>query len=406
MPDALRDWLDDVFRDRPRWMNVALVFCAYMAFVYVPWDLFLKPVARDEEVWFGLLFRGHAAKVLEIPHWFVYGALAYGLRRMRPWAGTLAALYSAQIAFGMFVWNFRELEGVLLPLFLGTFGAVPFVLLAVAFWTSTAFQTPRPSLRDRYGDWALVTGASAGIGAEFARALARDGMNVALSARREDRLRELATEIEARFGVETRVVAADLATPDGAERLAREVESLPVAVLVNNAGVGYAGRFDAQDASRIRALVQTNCTAPAELACRLLPGMRERGRGAVVFTGSVAGRQPLPLHAAYSASKSFDNLLAEALYVETRGTGIDVLSLEPGSTVSEFHDIAGELPHEGEPADRVVATALDALGRQPSVVSGWFNYLRATLPPRILSRTQLLYIARDVVRGQTPERLR
>jgi len=387
-------------------MNVALVFCAYMTFVYVPWDFFAKPIAQDEEVWFGVLFRGGAAKLLEIPHWFVYAALTYGLRRMRPWTGAFGSLYSAQIAFGMFVWNFAEHEGVLLPLFLGVVGAVPFALLAVAFWTSTAFHAPRPSLRERYGDWALVTGASAGIGLEFARALAREGVNVALAARREERLREVAGELERRFGVETRVVAVDLASSDGAERLAQAVAPLEVAILVNNAGFGYSGRLDAQDPRRVRELVQTNCTAPAVLASLLLPAMRARGRGAIVFTGSVAGRQPLPLHAAYSASKSFDNLLGEALYIETRGTGVDVLVLEPGSTASEFHDVAGELPHEGEPADRVVAVALEALGRQPSVISGWRNYLRATLPPRLLTRTQLLYLARDVMRKQTPEELR
>ena len=406
MSDALRDWLTDVFRGRPFWMNAALVFCAYMAIVYVPWDFFFKPVAQDEEVWFGVLFHGSTAKWLEIPRLIAYGARSSVLRRMRPWAGTLAALYSAQIAFGMFVWNFLYLEGWLLPLFLATAGAVPFTVLAVAFWTSPVFQAPRPSLRERYGEWALVTGASAGIGAEFARALARDGVNVALAARRAERLQQLASELEQRFGVETRTFPVDLAAEGAAEQLARDVDSLEIGVLVNNAGVGYAGRFDLQETARIRELVQTNCTAPAVLASALLPGMRERGRGAIIFTGSVAGRQPLPLHAAYSASKSFDNLLAEALYVETRGTGVDVLGLEPGSTVREFHEVAGELPHPGEPADRVVATALEALGGQPSVVSGWFNYLRATLPPRLLPRPLLGYIARDVVRAQTPPDLR
>jgi short-subunit dehydrogenase len=402
----MRAWLNDVFRGRPTWMNVVLVFCAFMTFVYVPWDFLWKPAEFDEEVWFGILFRGTAAKWLEIPHWLVYGTLTYGLRQMRPWAGSLAALYSGQIAVGMFIWNFLYLEGVFLPLLVATIGAIPFTLLTMAFWIAPEFHAPRPSLRERYGDWAVVTGASAGIGEEFARALARDGLNLVLTARREDRLTALAAELRERSGIETRIVVADLATSTGAEQLAREIAELEPAMLINNAGVGYSGRFDKQETHRIRDLVQTNCTASAILASAVLPGMRERGRGAIVFTGSVAGRQPLPLHAVYSASKAFDNYLAEALYVENRGSGVDVLSLEPGSTVSEFHDVAGELPHEGEPAHRVVATALEALGRQPSVVSGWMNYLRAVAVARLLSRPMSLYVARDVMAEQTPKQLR
>jgi len=402
----MRDWLDDVFRGRPTWMNVVLVFCAYMTFVYVPWDFFWKPTEVDEEVWFGILFRGSAAKWLEIPHWIIYAMLTYGLRQMRPWCGSLAGLYSAQIAVGMFIWNFLYLDGWFFPLIVATIGAVPFSLLSMAFWGAPEFQAPRQTMRERYGDWAVVTGASAGIGAEFAHSLARDGVNLVLSARREERLRALAGELEERHGIETRVVASDLSKESGAERLASEALPLAPGILINNAGVGYSGRFDKQETSRIRDLVETNCVAPAVLASALLPGMRERGRGAIVFTGSVAGRQPLPLHAAYSASKSFDNYLAEALYIENRGSGVDVISLEPGSTQSEFHEVAGELPHPGEPAHRVVAAGLEALGRQPSIVSGWMNYLRAVVPARLFSRPMVLYVARDVMREQTPEELR
>jgi len=402
----MRDWLADALRGRPFWMNAVLVFCAFMTFVYVPWDFFWKPTAQDEEVWFGLMFRGRWAKVMEIPHWIVYGALTYGLRQMRPWAGTLAAVYSAQIALGMFVWNVVQSGSLLLGVLVGAVGAVPFSLLAVAFWTAGEFAVPRPGMRDRYGEWALVTGASAGIGAEFARRLARDGMSVVLVARREERLLELAGELEKSHGVGTRIVAVDLAEADAPERVARAVEDIEIAMLVNNAGFGYAGRFDLQEPERIRALIATNCTAPAVLTSLLLPRMRERRRGAVVFTGSVAGRQPLPLHAVYSASKVFDNYLGEALYVELRDSGVDVLIVEPGSTETEFQTVAGELPHTGESPSAVVELALDSLGRKPSVVSGWWNYLRAVVPSRIASRPMTLYVARDLMREQTPADMR
>lgn len=402
----MRDWFSDVFAGRPLWMNAVLAFSAYMTFVYIPWDFFWKPAAHDEEVWFGILFTGRSAKVLEIPHWIVYATLTYGLRRMRPWAGALGALYSAQIALGMFIWNLVMLEGWLLPLFIGTVGAVPFAWLAAAFWSADGFGKLRGSLRDRYGDWALVTGASAGIGREFARALAQDHVNLVLAARREDRLVALATELETDRSIETRVVVVDLSQPGEAERLADDVRDLQISILVNNAGAGYSGRFDLQDAERIRDLVTTNCVAPAVLAARLIPGMRARGRGAVLFTGSIAGRQPLPLHAAYSASKAFDGVLGEALFLEARGSGVDVLVLEPGSTETEFQEVAGEIAHPGEPASRVVEVALDALGSQPSVVSGWRNYLLALLSERVPSRPLRLYLAREYMKTQTPTELR
>ena len=261
------------------------------------------------------------------------------------------------------------------------------------------------SFRERYGEWALVTGASAGIGAEFSRALAARGMSCVLSARREDRLQALARELEETRRVATRVVSADLAAPDGAERLADAVARLEIGVLVNNAGFGYAGRFDKLATDRLRAMVQVNCMAPVVLTSRLLPAMRARGRGAIIVTGSVAGRQPLPLHGVYSATKAFDLFLGESLWAELRGSGIDVVVIEPGATSTEFQDVAGEVAHPGEPPDRVVAVALAALGRQPSVVSGWMNWVTANAN-RFLPRAATARVAEWVIARQTPAEMR
>lgn len=126
--------------------------------------------------------------------------------------------------------------------------------------------------REKYGEWALVTGASAGIGLEFARALAREGMSIVLTARREDRLNLLAAELKEKHHVDTRVVAVDLAAADGADRLANAVADLLIAFLVNNAGFGYAGRFDKQATDRVRAMVVVNCVVPVVLTSRILPG--------------------------------------------------------------------------------------------------------------------------------------
>jgi hypothetical protein len=302
----------------------------------------------------------------------------------------------------MLVWNGLYVGGFA-GLLLGAVSFLPFFGLAWALWEArAAFEAERPSLRERYGEWALVTGASAGIGAEFARALAREGVGCALTARREDRLRELAAELEKDHQVATRVVVADLAAPDGADRLAAAVSDLDLAILVNNAGFGHAGRFDRCDPERLRQMVQVNCSAPVVLTAKLLPRMLERGRGAIVVTGSVAGRQPLPLHGVYSATKAFDLLFGEALAVELRDRGIDVLVLEPGPTQTEFQEVAGEIAHAGEPASRVVEVALDALGRQPSVISGWWNWLRANAAARLAPRSLVAYAARDVMARQTP----
>lgn len=368
-------------------MNALLFFCAFMAIFYLPWDIFMKPVARDEQVWLGYVFRGWTAKLAALPHWAIYALGAYGLWHMRAWTWPWAAVYAGQVAVAVLIWNLAY-KGGAIGLFGGLASFALLLALARALWNARAlFQTGRPRLRDRYGEWALVTGASAGIGAEFVRALARDGMSVVLTARRRDRLETLAREIE-QFGVATRVIAADLGEPGGPETLVDAVADLPIAVLVNNAGFGVAGRFEKLDSRRLAAMVQLNCVAPVVLTNRLLPRMRERGRGAVIIVGSIAGRQPVAFNSVYGATKAFDHSLGDALWAENLETGVDVLTLEPGPTETEFQEVAGESPHEGEPAWRVVAVALNALGNQPSVMSGWGNWLRASagrLAPRSLA---------------------
>ena len=402
----MRSWLHDLFRDRPWWMNVVMVFCAFMAFFYVPWDIFWKPVAVDQEVWFGVMFTGVWAKLMALPHWFVYGAGVYGLRRRRPWTGIAATLYSGQVAIGMLIWPILH-YGSLLGVVLGAIAAVPFALLTMAFWNSRDhFAVELHSMRERYGDWALVTGASAGLGAEFARALARDGVNCVLTARREPQLRELAQELERQHGIATRTLAVDLATADGPTQLADAVDDVDLGILINNAGFGYAGRFDKLDASRLRDLIQVNCVAPVVLTSRIVPGLQARGRGAVIITGSAAGRQPMPLHSVYSASKAFDLLFGESLWVELRPAGVDVLVLEPGPTATEFQQMAGELAHEGEDPAKVVELAFEALGQQPSVMSGWLNWLRANIATRLGSRPLVAHVAHQVMEAHTPTEMR
>jgi short-subunit dehydrogenase len=402
----MRRWLRALFEGRPTWMNALMVFCGFMAFVYLPWDFLIKPVAGDEEVWFGLRFTGWGAKLTEPFHWAIYAAGWYGFRNMKGWMWPWAAVYAGQVALGMLLWNFIYVGGFG-GVVLGLASCVPFAALTYALWQADAqFGAARAPLRERYGDWALVTGASAGIGAEFARAFARDGLSVVLTARRADKLRELAAELEKTYHVATRVVAADLADAAGPGRVADAVADLEIAVLVNNAGFGASGRFEKLAPERLREMVQLNCLAPVLLTHRLLPAMRARGRGAIVITGSIAGRQGLPLHGVYSATKAFDLLFGESLAVELEDQGIDVLVLEPGSTETEFQQVANETPHPGESAAEVVAAALEALGRHHTVVSGWFNWLRANAAGRLAPRRLVTSVAEELMAAQTPEHLR
>ena len=238
LENAMRDWFQDIFRGRPWWMNAVMVFSAWMAFIYMPWDIFIKPVVSDQEVWFGIMFTGAWAKIMAFPHWFVYGAAVYGFRRRRPWMGLAATLYTAQVAFGMFVWPIFQ-YGSLTGIVMGFIAAIPFVILTLAFWnTRDHFSAAAASLHERYGGWALITGASAGIGEGFARALASQGIDCVLVARREDRLQSLAEELESRHGIQTRIVVADLASEDGMASVVSGVDDLDIGLFSR----GYRAR--------------------------------------------------------------------------------------------------------------------------------------------------------------------
>jgi hypothetical protein len=128
------NWLRSLFAGRPAWMNVLMVFSGYMAFVYVPWDFFLKPVAVDEEVWFGVMFHGWAAKVAEPLHWAVYAAGAYGFRNMKSWMWPWAAVYVGQVAIGMLVWNLLYGVGGFGGFLIAVVAFLAFGALALALW--------------------------------------------------------------------------------------------------------------------------------------------------------------------------------------------------------------------------------------------------------------------------------
>lgn len=201
------------------------------------------------------------------------------------------------------------------------------------------------------GSTALVTGASAGIGRELARGLAARGHALTLVARRASRLEELASELSGRHGVSVEVIPADLADAQERDRLAVEVEQrgLTVEVLVNNAGFGVYRAFVESDRGRELQQVRLLVEAVVDLDARYVPGMVERGRGAVLNLGSTAGFQALPGNGTYAASKSFVLLHSEALHEELRGTGVTVTAVCPGPVETEFQEVSEPLFMERMP---------------------------------------------------------
>jgi len=236
-------------------------------------------------------------------------------------------------------------------------------------------------MQELAGRWALVTGASSGIGEAFARLLAREGMHVALAARREDRLRKLAGELEAAHGVRTHVTAVDLAREGAAETLhaATERAGLAVDLLVNNAGFGLFGRHVEIPWSREREMLELDVVALAHATKLYVADMLKRGKGWVIQVASIGAYQPSPSYAAYSAAKAFVLSFGEALSYELRGSGVKVTVLSPGVTRSEFLAVAGQSPTLFQratmmSAERVAEVGLRAVLRgRPSVVPGLVN---------------------------------
>jgi hypothetical protein len=193
------------------------------------------------------------------------------------------------------------------------------------------------------GKWALVTGASSGIGWALAQQLAAKGAKLLLTARRADRLKQLADEVTTRYKVETQIFAADLARPQTPGEIFRFVEQkrLPIELLINNAGFGAYGEFQKVEAQRLLDMVQVNVAAVVHLTHLFLPAMVDRHSGYILIVASTAAFQPVPYISTYAATKGFDLLFAEGIAEEVRRHGVHVCALCPGSTASEFNEVPG-----------------------------------------------------------------
>jgi short-subunit dehydrogenase len=254
--------------------------------------------------------------------------------------------------------------------------------------------------RDRYGPWAVVTGASAGIGRAFTEPLAASGVNLVLAARRGDELASLASDLHSRHGVDTRVLALDLSSPDGVEALAAGTADLDVGLLVAAAGYGTSGRFLDADLATELDLLDVNCRAVLAGALHFGRRFSDRGSGGIVLFGSIVGFQGTPYAAHYAATKAYVQTLAEGLHLELGRQGVDVVSSAPGPVDSGFAARAGMTMGRALTPDEVALPTLDALGRRSTVAPGGLSKLLSwSLAP--LPRTLRTRIMAGIMAGMT-----
>ena len=251
--------------------------------------------------------------------------------------------------------------------------------------------------QDFNGKWALVTGASSGIGAALARELAKHGAKLILTARRRDRLETLAGELKA-IGTEVRIITADLNDPAAPQKIYDATEglegaSLAIDILINNAGLGQYGAFAQSDIAQELSQVRVNCEAMVRLTRLFVPRMVERRAGWVLILGSTASFQPLPYFATYAASKAFDRFFALGLAAEVSRFGVKVTALCPGPTQSEFWDVSRAEVFKGrgaQSAPEVARLGIAALARGRRTLIPYFGgrftaFLVRFLPTRLIT---------------------
>jgi uncharacterized protein len=270
-----------------------------------------------------------------------------------------------------------------------------------------AFLSNNP--RDRWTrKWALITGASAGIGLEMAKQLAAGGANLVLTARRADRLKSLAEELASKHHIQAETFSADLARPQAPEEILEftAAKKLDIELLVNNAGFGVFGPTRELEPARLVEMIQVNCSAVVALTRLYLPGMVERRHGDILIVSSVAAFQPVPYISAYAATKAFDLLFAEGLAEEVREYGVRVCALCPGSTTTEFQRVAQQPDRTfrfPELAEKVARVGLQGMARgKVTVISGLRNWLMVETE-RLAPRRFTASMANRVMRPEKPK---
>jgi short-subunit dehydrogenase len=237
------------------------------------------------------------------------------------------------------------------------------------------------SLKEKYGDWALVTGASSGIGKALARQLAQKGLNLVLVARREHELNELAQELYENFQTKTHIVAVDLLKPGAVQALYDEVSTLDIGLVIPAAGIDEMGQFLDKEYHSLDRMLKLNIQIPTEIAHVFGQQLATRKRSGMILVSSLFGYQGIPNFAGYAASKAFILTLGETLNVELAPQGVDVLVLSPGLTDTPFSQSMAinfsKLPMFAQSPETVARIALGALGHKATVVPGLLNKMYA-----------------------------
>src|SRR6056297_1689100 len=253
------------------------------------------------------------------------------------------------------------------------------------------------SFIEKYGPWALVTGASSGIGEQFALQLAERGLHVVMAARRKERLDTLASQIREQHGVDTRTISVDLSHENFMASLLPEIEGLDVGLLVNNAGFATTGPFIDNDLEKEISQVHLNVRTVAVLSHIFGNKLAARGGGGIINMSSLTSFLPMPGWANYSASKVYVLNFTMSLWHELKPLGVDVLALCPGATRTEFQDVAGT-KSTGMSPHKVARLALNTLGKKPKVVAGLPNKITSFLP-RFFSKTMATRAGAMVVKA-------
>ena len=265
------------------------------------------------------------------------------------------------------------------------------------------------AFKEKYGPWALVTGASAGIGREIAREIARRGLNVVIVARREELLNSIAEKFRDNLDVEVRVVTADFSRPGASQAVFDAVADLDIGLVVPNAGIEVSGEFIATDLEQLNRLNRINVVTPTELAHLFGRRLARRGHGGIMLVSSLVAYQGTPLLATYAAGKAYILSLGEALNVELGHQGVDVTVLSPGVTDTDMvKNIAvdfSKMPLIAELPWHVARTGLNALGRKASVVPGLLNKAYAfenRFLPRMLPTKLFGFLLRRALKPGAP----
>lgn len=259
------------------------------------------------------------------------------------------------------------------------------------------------SFKMKYGEWALIAGASEGLGAAYAHYLAAEGLNLVMVARRTAPLEELAALLGAKHKIQTVCISCDLALPDAANQLINSLQGHEIDVLVYNAALSYIGPFESDTPEHNRQIAQANMLTPMNLVHLFAVPMLKKGKGAVILMASLAGFQGSGFLAAYAASKAFNRVFAESLWYEWKDRGVDVIACCAGATatpnfINTKPDKADFFAPRVQSPEEVVRECFEQLGKGPSFVTGTGNKLASFVMQRLIPRKLAITIMGDTTR--------